>query len=254
MIKQAFKSNKTAFIPFVMAGHPTLDVSKQAILALSEAGADIIEIGVPFSDPVADGLVNQRAAEIALNQGTTLDGIFKMIKALRSEGCQTPFLLFTYLNPVLSQGVEMFAMTAKNAGVNAVLIVDLPPEEGQDFYKIFRQYDLEIILLVSPTTAPQRFKLYQRLKPSFLYYISRLAVTGMQRDLSMDLQASVQCLRDYFPDTKIAVGFGISNHQQAAAVAKYSDGVIIGSLLIKSLEQDGLETFQVMAKRLRQVI
>ncbi|MFI4919329.1 MAG: tryptophan synthase subunit alpha [Legionellales bacterium] len=254
MIKQAFESNKTAFIPFIMAGHPTLEASKQAIIALSEAGADVIELGVPFSDPVADGPVNQRAAEMALNQGITLDSIFAMVKELRFQGCHTPILLFTYLNPLLALGTALFAIKATEAGINGVLVVDLPPEEGQDFYMALQQAGLEIVLLASPTTNPQRFNLYKQLNPSFLYYISRLAVTGMQCALSDNLKAEVQFLRTHFPDTKIAVGFGISSKEQAAAVAKFADGVIIGSLLVNSLEQDGLERFQALAKTLGEAI
>jgi tryptophan synthase alpha subunit len=252
MIKKAFESKKTLFIPFIMAGHPSLEESKQAILALAEAGADIIELGVPFSDPVADGPVNQRAAQMALEQGITLEGIFAMVKALRLQGCHTPLLLFTYLNPLLALKAE-FAVKAKEAGINGVLIVDLPPEEGQDFYMDLKQAGLEIVLLASPTTDPQRFHLYKRLNPSFLYYISRLAVTGIQSALSDNVKAEVESLRTYFPDTKIAVGFGISNEKQAAEVAKFADAVIIGSLLVNSLEQDGLEKFQALSKRLSQV-
>ena len=254
MIKQAFESKKTVFIPFIMAGHPTLGESKQAIIALSEAGANIIELGVPFSDPVADGPVNQRAAEIALQQGTTLDSIFEMVQELRSQGCHTPILLFTYFNPVLTLGIEVFAIKAKKAGIQGVLVVDLPPEEGQDFYMILKQLGLEIVLLASPTTDPQRFDLYKQLNPSFLYYISRLAVTGMQSALSDNLEADVSSLRTHFPNTKIAIGFGISNAKQAASVAEFADGVVIGSLLVNSLEQDGLGNFKTLAITLCEAI
>lgn len=254
MVKQAFESKKTVFIPFIMAGHPTLKESKQAIVALSEEGADIIELGIPFSDPVADGSVNQRAADIALHQGTTLDGVFAMLRELRAQGCQTPILLFTYLNPILALGEEVFAIKAKEAGVQGVLVVDLPPEEGQNFYLTLNQVGLEIVLLVSPTTNPQRFDLYKRLNPSFLYYISRLAVTGMQSDLSDHLKANVLSLRSHFPNTKIAVGFGISNAKQVAAVAEFADGVIIGSLLVNSLEQDGIGRFKSLAQALCEAI
>lgn len=254
MIEQAFKSKKTLFIPFLMAGHPTLDESKRAILALSELGADIIELGVPFSDPVADGPVNQRAADIALQQGVTPDGIFAMVNELRSQGCHTPILLFTYLNPLMTRTTTLFASQAKAAGINGVLIVDLPPEEGHDIYRVLKQEGLEIVLLASPTTDPRRFHLYRELEPSFLYYISRLAVTGVQHALSDDLNADVQGLRTHFPETNIAVGFGISTTEQAARVAAFADGVIIGSLLVNALEQDGLDAFQALAKALREVI
>jgi tryptophan synthase alpha chain len=248
MIKQAFAAKKTLFIPFLMAGFPTMETSKQAIIALSEAGAGIIELGVPFSDPVADGPTNQRAAEIALQQGTTLDRVFAMVKTLRAEGCHTPIVLFTYLNPILALSTELFAKKAVDAGIQGVLVLDLPPEEGQDFYQDIRRYGLEFALLVSPTTDVQRFSLYKQLNPSFIYYISRLAVTGVQTHLSDNLQEDILCLRAHFPNTKLAIGFGISNETQAAVVAKFADGVIIGSLLVHSLEQDGLERFKHLAK------
>jgi tryptophan synthase alpha chain len=254
MIKQAFRSKESIFIPFIMAGHPTMEESRQAILALSEAGASIIELGVPFSDPVADGPVNQRAAEIALKQGTTLDSIFTMVKELRLQGCHTPILLFTYLNPLLALGLELFAIKAKEAGIQGVLVVDLPPEEGQDFYMTLKQTGLEFVLLVSPTTDPQRFSLYKQLNPSFLYYISRLAVTGMQGALSDNLKAETLFLRTQFPNTNIAIGFGISNAEQAATVAQFADGVIIGSRLVNALEQDGLGSFKALATTLCEAI
>lgn len=247
MIKNAFHSDKTLFIPFIMCGHPTLEESINATLALSKAGADIIELGVPFSDPVADGPVNQHAAEIALNNGITLDLILNMVQQIRAKGCKTPIILFTYLNPILAFGYEQFAIKAKNAGVDGLLIVDLPPEEGQEFYDHLKRAKLEIILLASPTTDPKRFTLYKKTNPSFIYYISRLSVTGIQNDLSINLESEIQNLRTYFPETKIAVGFGISTTTQAAEVAKIADGVVIGSLLVKTLEEQGLESFQKLA-------
>lgn len=254
MIRQAFASKKSIFIPFIMGGHPNLEISKQAILALSEAGAGIIELGVPFSDPVADGSINQRAAEIALEQGTTLNRLLTMVSELRLQGCHTPILLFTYLNPILAFGREAFVTKVKQAGIQGVLIVDLPPEEGQDFYMTLRKNGLEIVLLASPTTNPKRFDLYRQLNPSFLYYISRLAVTGIQSNLSDNLKTDVLSLRSHFPNANIAVGFGISDSQQATAVAEFADGVIVGSLLVKSLEQDGLDQFQILATTLCKAI
>lgn len=253
MIKQAFDS-KPAFIPFIMAGHPNLETTKQAMIALSNAGAQMIELGVPFSDPVADGPINQHAAEMALNQGANLEKIFVLVKELRAEGYHIPILLFSYLNPLLTHGIDNFAIKAKAAGVNGVLIVDLPPEEGLEVYKTLQEKGLEIVLLISPTTNPKRFKFYEDLHPSFLYYISRLAVTGMQHSLSTSLETELHSLRTYFPKTKIAVGFGISDPEQAKTVAKIADGVVIGSLLVQSLEQQGLKSFAQLAKILGEAI
>ena len=254
MIEQAFKQEKTLFIPFIMAGHPSMDESFKAILTLSEAGADIIELGVPFSDPVADGPVNQRAAEIALKQHVALDGILSMVKNIRLQGCQTPILLFTYFNPILAFGCERFSIQAKDAGVNGVLIVDLPPEEGYDFYTLLKRAGLGVVLLASPTTDPLRFSLYKELKPSFVYYISRLAVTGAQEALSVHLETEVNRLRTVLPDVNIAVGFGISSPEQAAIVAQFADGVVVGSVLVDALQEKGMVSFRQLALALRAAV
>lgn len=254
MIKALFNQSKTLFIPFIMAGHPTLEESFKAVLALAAAGADIIELGVPFSDPVADGPVNQRAAGLALSHGTTLDGILTMIKTLRMQGCQTPILLFSYFNPILTFGCERFAIKAVEAGVNGVLIVDLPPEEGTDFYTMLKQKGLEIALLTSPTTNPSRFEIYKSLDPSFIYYISRQGVTGAQKELTSTLKTEVCSLRKHLPDIKIAVGFGISCPKLASDVAQYADGVIVGSILVDTLDQKGLTSLSQLAMAFREAI
>ena len=254
MRNKIFKEGKSAFIPFIIAGHPTIEESIEAIIALAEAGADAIEIGMAFSDPVADGPINQHAAEIALSNGVTLYTLLNIVHQVRMQGYDIPMILFSYLNPILAFGYEEFSIKAKEAGIDAVLIVDLPPEEGQEFYKILRQAGLEIILLTSQTTNPQRFSLYKKLEPSFIYYISRLSVTGVQSDLVINLENEVDNLRTYFPEIKIAVGFGISNLNQAAQVAEFSDGVIIGSILVKTLEERGLEAFKNLATQFAQAI
>lgn len=249
MIRQAFETSKTAFIPFIMAGHPTLEQSKQAIFALSNIGADMIEVGVPFSDPVADGIVNQRAAETALLQGVRLRDVLAMIRDVRADGCNTPILLFSYLNPILALGYDCFIEQAKHAGVNGVLVIDLPPEEGYKFYQHLQDAALEFALLASPTTDTKRLILYSALNPSFVYYISRLAVTGMQKALSESLATEIKQLRRHLPKTHIAVGFGISNASQAKQVAKFSDGVIVGSVLVDALNQPGgLEVLKQLAE------
>lgn len=250
MIKQAFQ-HSPLFIPFIMAGHPTLEISLQAIIALIESGSDIIELGVPFSDPVADGFINQRAAEIALGQGVNLPIILALVKEVRLRGYHTPIVLFSYLNPILAMGLDQFGLQAKEAGVNGVLIVDLPPEAGENLYTKLRQ-TLEIVLLTSPTTDPKRIELYKSFDPAFIYHISRCGVTGIQDTLTKDLEQEVTRLRSYFPsEQKIAVGFGISTPEQAKHVASFSDGVIVGSKLVQVLEQEGLESFKMLIEKLR---
>lgn len=254
MLKEAFKNKSPLFIPFIMAGHPTFDISVQALIALAEAGADIIELGVPFSDPVADGPVNQQASDIALQQGMTLERVFSMVRLLRRQGYQTPVLLFSYLNPLLAMGHELFIKKALDAGVNGVLVVDLPPEEGHDFYALLTHAGLGIVLLASPTTDKARFSAYKSLNPSFIYYISRLAVTGMQSTLPLDLKTAVSAVREACEDINIAVGFGISTPEQATSIAQIADGVIIGSRLVSTLEHEGLEPFKALATHFREAI
>jgi tryptophan synthase alpha chain len=251
MIKAKFKNNHPLFIPFIVAGFPNLAQSIEALLALSAAGADIIELGVPFSDPIADGPIIQDAVHQAIEQGTNLNKVLDMIHAVRLKGCETPIIIFSYLNPVLSFGIDAFTLKAKAVGANGVLIVDLPPEEGLDIYMQFKQAGLEIILLVSPTTCPERYKLYKKLDPAFIYYISRLAVTGMQTELSHKLRLEFQHLKNHFVTTPVAVGFGISTIHQAKEIAQYADGVIIGSLLVKILKEEDLCNFQSLASIFR---
>lgn len=253
-IKQAFNKEHSLFIPFFVAGHPTLDSTVETILGLSEAGADVIELGIPFSDPVADGPVNQHASEIALKNGATLDWCLNQVAQVRLQKCDTPIILFTYLNPLLAMGIETFSKKAKAAGVDGILIVDLPPEAGEAIYSTLVQSALEIILLVSPTTDHERLKLYKKLEPSFIYYISRLGVTGTQNQLAENLAQEVQALRKDLGRIPISVGFGISTPEQAQSVAKIAEGVIIGSLLVNELNNAGLPAMKSLAVKLSQAI
>lgn len=253
-IRQAFHKEHSLFIPFFMAGHPTLDSVVEIILNFSQAGADIIELGIPFSDPIADGPVNRQAAEIALQNGTTLDWCLEQIKKVRLKECKTPIIVFTYLNPILAMGVEQFAKRAKASGVDGVLIVDLPPEAGDDIYRILIESGLEIILLISPTWDLARLSLYKKLNPGFVYYISRLGVTGVQEKLSENLVKEINNLKNHLETIPVSVGFGISTLEQAQTVAKIADGVIIGSFLVNELNNNGLEAGKLLAQKLNNVI
>lgn len=233
-----------------MAGYPSVDTSVQAVLALAKAGADIIELGLPFSDPIADGPINQHAAEVALSQGFNLTKLFEMVECIRRFGCQTPIILFSYLNPILAMGFSKFAQQAIQSGLNGIIIVDLPPEQGKETYQLLSEFGLELVFFASPTSDYKRFSIYQELKPSFIYYISRLAVTGLQQEVAANLQQEVAFLRIACPDFNIAVGFGIANEKQAQQIAKYADAVIIGSLLVKTLGEKGITEFQKLAERL----
>jgi tryptophan synthase alpha chain len=254
MIQLAFQKDRPLFIPFIMAGYPQINMTTEAIFALVQSGADIIEVGLPFSDPLADGPVNQRAADIALQNGMTLTRCLEIISTVRRQGCAIPMVLFSYLNPLLAFGISAFAAKAKAVGINALLVVDLPPEEGQEYYALLQSSGVAIILLASPTTEPRRFALYKQLNPAFVYYIARLGTTGMQAQLTTSLEKEVQALRLHLPQHKIVVGFGISNAEQARSVAQFADGVVIGSALVQELEQKGLSGFQVRAQQLSYAI
>lgn len=254
MLKHLFQTQKKSFIPFIMAGHPSIEKTKHAILALSAAGADLIELGVPFSDPVADGPINQQAADVALAQGVNLNLILELVRSIRDGGCQTPIILFSYFNPILAFGCDAFAVEAKAAGVDGVLIVDLPPEEGEAFYAKLKSAGLGVVLLVSPTTNSSRFGVYQRVDPAFIYYISRLSVTGMQNDVSPHLASEMQTLRTYFPSHPIVVGFGVSTTEHARTVAQFADGVVVGSFLVKTLEAEGVDALQIIAQQFAEVV
>ncbi len=237
-LTQLFQNSqhRPVFIPFLMAGHPNLAATVEIILGFAKLGVSIVEIGVPFSDPVADGPTNQKAAEIALQQGVTLQQCIDMIKQLRHQGCQISIILYGYLNPIMHMGWENFAAQAQQAQIDAALIVDLPPEEADIPYQLLKKHDVGMIFLASPTTDPKRFHYYQQLPPVFLYYVSRLGVTGMQKELSGSLKKELTALKQQL-DLPICVGFGISTPEQAHQVGKLCDGVVVGSALVQLLDQ-----------------
>lgn len=253
-MRKLFQNHRSLFIPFIMAGHPNQNDSINAIKALSRAGADIIELGVPFSDPVADGPINQRAAEIALAEGTTLHCVLSMIKQVRLDGIHTPIIIFSYYNPIIAMGLKKFAISAKQSGADGVLIVDLPPEEGEEIYSFLQSEGLEIILLASPTTQSKRLDLYRKLNPAFLYYISRLSVTGIQTDISPALQQEIAEIKPLINDIPIAIGFGISSTSQAKIIAQFAQGVIIGSYLVKTLSDQGVTGLEHIVNQLADII
>lgn len=224
------------FIPFLMAGHPNLTATAEILKELAKMGVDAVEIGIPFSDPIADGPINQKAAEIALQQGVTLQQCLTMIQELREQECHIPIILFSYLNPILHLGWENFAQLAQQAKVNAVLIVDLPPEEAGVAYPLLKAHNIGMVFLASPTTDPKRFRYYQQYPPLFLYYVSRLGVTGLQKELSESLKTELTALKKQL-DLPICVGFGISTPEQARQVGPLCDGVVVGSALVQMLDQ-----------------
>jgi tryptophan synthase alpha chain len=224
-----------ALVPFIMAGDPDMPRSVEVVLALADAGADIIELGVPFSEPIADGPVVQRAGERALKQGACLPAILDMVREIRRKS-EVPLLLFSYLNPVLRYGFERFAADAVAAGADGVLITDLSVEEAGPFVSVMRRHSLDTVFLAAPTSTDERLKRVAELSTGFVYAITRMGVTGAREQLSDSIAPLVKRLRACTA-LPIAAGFGISRPEHLAALAPFVDGVVVGSALVSCLEE-----------------
>jgi tryptophan synthase alpha chain len=223
------------FIPFVTAGDPDLSVTEKLLCELAEAGADIIEVGVPFSDPVADGPVIQRASERALVGGTTLKGVLDCI-ATAKKRTDVPIVLFSYYNPLLQFGSESLAHAAASAGVDAVLVTDLIPEEAGAWTKILAAHNLDPIFLVAPTTSDDRLKLIAEQARGFIYAVSRTGVTGTRENIHETAESLVRRIRDV-TQLPVAVGFGISTPAQVREVWRYADAAVVGSAIMSEIER-----------------
>lgn len=230
---------EAAFIPFITGGDPTLSLSEDLVIALEENGADIIEYGVPFSDPSGDGPVIQEASLRALNQGTTLHGILASVERIRKRS-EAPILLFTYYNPVLAYGESAFTRDAANAGVDGVLCVDLPPDDAFEYRAAMQTNRLSTVFLAAPTSTDTRLALIGEACDTFVYYISRLGVTGERAELTLDLDRAVSRVREK-TGKPVAVGFGISTPEQARTVARIAEGVVVGSAIVHLFAQVGGE-------------
>jgi tryptophan synthase alpha chain len=234
--KRLRQQGKKAFIPYVMAGDPSLERTREVVLLFEECGADIVELGVPFSDPLADGPTIQRAAERALRNAVTLKKVVSLVRDLR-QATQIPLILMTYFNPVFKYGTEEFVRDAASAGVDGMIIPDLPPDEAGDFIRLARKAPLDTIFLLAPTSTEDRIKKVSKASSGFIYYVSITGITGANLlfDGSMDLLISN--IRK-FTDKPISVGFGVSTPDDAAAIARISDGVIVGSAIVRILHEE----------------
>ena len=229
--------NRKALIPFVTAGDPVKDVTVPLMHAMVDAGADIIELGVPFSDPMADGPVIQLACERALAHNTSTRDVLAMVKAFRETNTDTPVVLMGYLHPVEVMGYEAFAEAAADAGVDGVLLVDLPPEEALEVKPVMDAHGLDMIFLVAPTTSDARIKLIGEAGSGYLYYVSLKGVTG-SATLNVDEVASrVETIRN-LAQLPIGVGFGIKDAESAQAVSRVADGVVVGSALVNQIAEN----------------
>jgi tryptophan synthase alpha chain len=224
-----------ALVTFVTAGDPDLALTERLIPAMAAAGADIIELGMPFSDPMADGPTIQLSSERSLAGGTTLAAILAMVKRVR-QMCQVPILLMGYYNPVYIFGPERFCREAAAAGVDGVLLVDLPPEEAGEFSRFAKAAGIDLISLLTPTSDPSRIDRVKKVGTGFIYYVSVAGVTGARTTVATDIGSMVELIRTRV-SLPVAVGFGISTPEQAAQVAGVADGVVVGSALVKLFEQ-----------------
>ena len=234
-LKALKKQGVKGIIPYITAGDPCLDTTMKLLNVFKECGVPAVELGVPFSDPLADGVVNQRAAERALKSGTTLRGI---LERLENDKPEIPIILFTYYNPVFKIGLDQFAVLAKKAGISGILTLDLPVEEADEYVRIMKKNMIDVIFLIAPTSTQERIKRIVGLGSGFVYCVSRTGVTGVRSDVPGTVVPMVEKIR-VETDMPIAVGFGISGPQQAKKVARSADFVVVGSAIVRLIEQGG---------------
>ncbi|MBQ9885357.1 MAG: tryptophan synthase subunit alpha [Lachnospiraceae bacterium] len=235
-IKNAF-SNGKAFIGFLTAGDPCLESSVEFILEMERAGADLIEIGIPFSDPVAEGIVIQEASLRALSAGMTTDGVFEIATRVR-EKSQIPLCFMTYLNPVFHYGYEKFFSKCGELKIDGIIIPDLPFEEKEEVSSVASRYDVDVISLIAPTSH-ERIRTIAKDATGFIYVVSSMGVTGMRSDITTDLGSMLAAIKEAAPDTPAAIGFGINTPAQAKQYSEIADGVIVGSAIVKIIEEHG---------------
>jgi tryptophan synthase alpha chain len=240
---------KPALVAYVTCGDPNIATTREIILAAIRAGADAIELGVPFSDPVADGPVIQRASERALRNGTSLEDVLGLAREVRKES-SAALIVFSYLNPVLRFGLERFCAEAAKAGVDGALITDLTVEEAGEYRQVMAAHELDAIFLAAPTSPDQRLKAIASACKGFVYAVSRTGITGAQKQLATDAQDLVKRIRK-FTKLPVAVGFGISNSEQFAQVGGFADAAVVGSAIVQAIEQNPGSPAQAVEKFIR---
>ncbi len=237
-IKNAFEKGK-AFIGFVTAGDPDLEVSEKIMLSMAKAGCDLIEIGIPFSDPIAEGPVIQEANIRSLSQGTTTDKVFELTKKVSAQ-VDIPLVYMTYLNVLFKYGYDKFLQKAKNAGISGVIIPDLPYEEKEELQSVAVNYDIDVISLIAPTSE-DRIKMIASEAKGFVYTVSSLGVTGTRSEIKTDLESITKAIKEV-TDTPVAIGFGINTPEQAKKYSHIADGVIVGSAIVKIIAEHGVNS------------
>lgn len=248
------RAGRKGFIPYLTAGDPDLETTEQVVLALERAGADVIELGVPFSDPIADGPVIQRASERSLRRGTSLRECLRLASNIRRRST-IPLVLFSYFNPLMQFGLETLATEMQAIGLDAVLVTDLVPEEAAKFVGLMREREIDTIFLAAPTSTDERLAVISRFATGFIYVVSRTGVTGTQEQVSRGLKPTVDRVRRA-SELPVAVGFGISTPAQVAEVWQYADAAVVGSAIVKEIEAhlgqpDVIERVERFARWLR---
>ncbi len=245
-ISDAFRPGKKTLVVYLCAGDPTLEVTARLVPKLAAAGADIIELGIPFSDPIADGPTIQLAAERAIAAGATAGKVLELVRQVRAGGCQVPLVLMSYLNPLMSPSLEKFCFSAGEAGADALLLPDLPLEEAEDVRAMTSRAGLMLPLLAAPTTLTARLGKIGAAAEGFLYFVSVTGVTGGQGALPPELSAQLDAARKS-SRVPVVVGFGISTPQQAKELARHADGIVVGSAVVRAIAESAGDDEKVVA-------
>ena len=230
------KNKKKAFVAFITAGYPSLELTRRLVLEFDKIGVDILELGVPFSDPMADGPIIQEASQESLKRNTHLVDILSLVKKVRPF-VKLPICLMTYYNPIFCFGEARFIKKAIEAGVDGVIIPDLPPEEGRPLIKVANQHKLDIISFISPTTSKERMKYIAGIARGFIYYVSLTGVTGLRKKLPPDLVSNLKIIKS-ITKKPVCVGFGVSDRKQVEEVCRFADGVIVGSAIVSKIKEN----------------
>lgn len=236
MLQTAFSNHHPAFMPYFTLGYPDFETSLNIVQACVEAGADLMELGVPFSDPLADGPVIQHSTQVALERGMTVARCLDGVRELRARGITIPFILMGYINPILAYGTARFVRDAAEAGADGLIIPDLTPEEAGELEKLCKEHGLALVFLLAPNSPEERIKLVCEKTTGFVYLVSVMGVTGAREGVAAGLREFVARVRAY-ARVPVAVGFGISTPDQASAVGEFADGVIVGSALVKAVDE-----------------
>jgi tryptophan synthase alpha chain len=231
------KAKKKAFIAFITAGYPNLETTKKLILEFSRIGVDIIELGIPFSDPIADGAVIQEASQAALKKKTTLQSVLALVRSLRKTGAGIPICFMSYYNPIFCYGEARFIRDAATSGVDGIIIPDLATEEGRSFARQAKKAKLDTIFFISPTTSKKRMRMVSKISTGFIYYVSLTGVTGARLDLPCDISRHLKIAKSYV-SKPLCVGFGVSTAGQVRQIQSVADGVIVGSAIIKKIKEN----------------